>query len=54
MYYLYMYCRGALVQWEARFTADPEIRGSNPKREFLWTQEMNLRGSTRPRGELVP
>ena len=33
----------------ARSTADPDLSGSNPpqaKREFLWAQEMNLRGST--------
>ena len=37
----------------ARLTEDREFPGSNPTlafREFLWTQEMNLR----PRCELVP
>ena len=40
----------------ARSPADREVRGSNPtlaKREFLWPQEMILRGSTRPRCELA-
>ena len=38
-------------------SADREVRGSNPtlaQREFLRAQEMNLRGSTLPRCELVP
>ena len=41
----------------ARSLADREVRGSNPtlaQREILRAQEMNLRGSTLPRYELVP
>ena len=42
-------CVGPMV---ARSTEDREVRGLNPilaQREFLRAQEMNLRGSTRPR-----
>ena len=45
------------TQVVARSPADREVRGSNPTlalREFLWEQDMNLRGSTQPRFELVP
>ena len=40
-----------------RSITDREVLGSNPtlaQCEFLWAQEINLRGSTRPRCELVP
>ena len=36
----------------ARLTADQEVPGSNPtiaQHDFLWAQEMNLRGCTRLR-----
>ena len=40
----------------ARSTEDQEVPFSNRTlafREFFWTQEMNLRGSTRPMCKLV-
>ena len=40
-----------------RSPADRVVRGSNPTvalREFLWAQEMKLRGFTPPMCELVP
>ena len=40
--------KGRFVSVVAGSTADREASGSNP------TQEMNLRGSTRPRCKLVP
>ena len=39
----------------AHSNADRKVIGSNSalaQREFLWAQEMNLRGSTRPRCEV--
>ena len=47
-------CAGPVV---VHLTADRGVPSSNPtlaKHEFLWAQEMNLRGSTRPMCELVP
>ena len=41
----------------ARSPVDRGVSSSNPTlayREFLWAQEMNFRGSTRQRCELVP
>ena len=47
------------MRWSsgAHLTEDRDVPGSNPAlayRKFLWAQEMNLRGSTRPKCEMVP